>query len=173
MADSRATNLLCLGLTICILFACAYALGDNYSVHIIANVCKSYSDLLYNVTCTHKSLNWTAANDTLEIFIKPGVKFHNVFVAATILVRNNNMRYVPRYIINSTIDLCAGLAGDTSNPLAVIIVKFLEKRSNFYHPCPLSVCTRAAKAFYQNNHNIYGFHVVVGILTHRFIRGGG
>lgn len=151
MDDSRGAILFCVGLAVCLLIGDVRTLGDNYSVHIKKSECKLYSDLAYNVTCTHMNLNWTTANDTLEMFLKPGVKLSNIFIKMTVFVRNDNMRYVPRYIINTTVDLCAALAGDTSNGLAVMFVQHLKSTSNFYHPCPLSVCTKiSGKSFSWN-----------------------
>lgn len=95
--------------------------------------------------CSHKNLNRTLVNDTIDIHLKPNVKLHNLFIKTTVYVKNNNLRYVPRYIINNTVDICAAMAGDMTNPLAILYKDYLSKTSNFFHSCPLSVCSKTKK----------------------------
>lgn len=111
-----------------------------FFIHVLRIDCTSDSEFVANVTCYQKNLNWTVVNNTMEIHLEPGVALNEVFIKMTLFIRNNNMRYVPRYVINTTVDLCAALAGDKSNGAGIIIAAWLKRTSNFYHPCPLSVC---------------------------------
>lgn len=60
-------------------------------------------------------------------------------VKVTVYVKNTNLRYVPRYVVNHTIDCCAALAGDSSDPMGRLVMDDVRKYTNFNHPCPLSV----------------------------------
>lgn len=59
----------------------------------------------------------------------------------TLYTKNTNLRYVPRFMINHTVDVCKALAGDKSDGLGKMVANYLETYSNFAHPCPLQVNT--------------------------------
>lgn len=56
-------------------------------------------------------------------------------------IKNNNLRYVPRYVINATADVCSFYNAGTT--LKSIVTKNyvakMKKNSNYAHPCPYSV----------------------------------
>lgn len=57
----------------------------------------------------------------------------------TLYIKNTNARYIPRHIINTTLDICAMLNHKMSNPFFDHHIEDLKKYSNYGHPCPFSV----------------------------------
>lgn len=136
-------------------------LAENFLIRVHKVECIPNDEFVMNVTCWTRNIDWYTVNESMEIILKPGVQLKPIFVCITIiftsviqakleiasrlkvklttLVQNTNMRYVPRYLINATVDICAMLAGDTTNPLSRMLVHGLAKHANFAHPCPLSV----------------------------------
>lgn len=49
------------------------------------------------------------------------------------------MRYVPRYVINVTADVCKHLGQTESQAAIAFLAIDLAQHSNFMHPCPLEV----------------------------------
>lgn len=57
----------------------------------------------------------------------------------TAYVQNTNMRYVPRYIINATIDICKHTAQTDIMPVLAQTISNMAENSNIVHPCPMKV----------------------------------